>query len=82
MAGLCFPADKERALFTAATNKHGTNIHAFEYVQLQENFDYKRHEGKFAAIGGTVTSFMLSPNQSRLWAMRIFIEKGYVLLDK
>src|ERR1051325_3809031 len=60
-------------LIIAATNKAGTNIHAFEYVQLKGAFDLASHEGEEASISGTIASIQPNPNKSRFLVMRIYI---------
>lgn len=69
-------------LVVAATNKAGTTLHAFEYVQLKEAFDLASHDGEEASISGTIDSIQPNPNRSRLLIMRIYIAGASVNLDK
>lgn len=61
--------------------KRGTSIYAFEYVQLQGNFDPTRYQGKWAITGGTIKAFQYNPNVSKIWVMRIYIKKGLIELE-
>lgn len=77
------PDDKDKdKLMVAATNKMGTNIHAFEYVQLKEPFDFASHDGEEASISGTIDSIQPNPNKSRVLVMRLYISKASVNLSK
>ncbi|MCA1642764.1 MAG: hypothetical protein LC785_12630 [Acidobacteria bacterium] len=77
---ICASGDAKNKAMTAATNKKGTSIFAFEYVQLKEDFDFDKHEGKTAAIGGVVKSIVPNPNKSTIVILRIYISDGYILL--
>jgi hypothetical protein len=69
-------------LIIAATNKAGTTIHAFEYVQLKESFDLASHDGEEASISGTIDSIQSNPNKSRFLVLRIYISGASVTLKK
>jgi hypothetical protein len=77
------PADgaKDR-LFVGASNKSGTSILAFEYIQLKEAFDAAKHEGEPASVGGIIQRIAPNPNKSRAIVMRIYVAEGYVKLDR
>jgi hypothetical protein len=67
-------------LFVSASNRTGTSILAFEYVQLKEDFDAEQHEGRQASIGGVIQRIAPNPNKSRAIVMRVYITEGYVNL--
>jgi hypothetical protein len=78
---ICVNADAKDRLMVAASNKAGTTIHAFEYVQLKQEFDAASHSGEYASIGGVVDAIKLNPNKSRFLVMRIYISGGSVMLN-
>ena len=65
----------------AATNKTGTSILAFEYVQLKEPFDFGHHEDEKASISGNIDAIVPNPNKSRFLVMRLFISNGVIHLN-
>ena len=77
---ICRSGDKQDRVIIAATNKTGTSILAFEYVQLKEPFDFARHENEAASISGTIDSIVPNPNKSRFLVMRLFVSNGVIHL--
>ena len=77
---ICPSNDKPDRVMVAATNKTGTSILAFEYVQLKEPFDFAHHEGDKASISGRIDAIVPNPNKSRFLVMRLFIEDGVINL--
>lgn len=77
---ICASDDAMNKAVTAATNRKGTSIFAFEYVQLKEDFDFAKHKGEIATIGGIVKSIEPNPNKSKLLIMRIYVSDGYIML--
>jgi hypothetical protein len=77
---ICASDDAKNKAVTAATNRGGTSIFAFEYVQLKEDFDFEKHKGEAAAIGGVVKSIVPNPNKSTIVILRIYISDGYLML--
>ncbi len=82
MNSICVLSGSKYDLSSAAANNHGTSIHAFEYVKLQDKFDAKGHDGDLAEVSGILDSFQLNPNKSTIWIMRLFIDKGHVALER
>lgn len=76
---ICATAGTKDKLSVAAANKAGTNIHAFEYVQLKEEFDAASHQGEKASIGGVIDAIKLNPNKSRFLVMRIYISGASIV---
>ena len=64
----------------AATNKTGTSILAFEYVQLKEPFDFASHENAPASISGRIEAIVPNPNKSRGLVMRFYISDATIIL--
>src|SRR5205085_184392 len=79
---ICASEGSKDRLIVAATNKAGTTIHSFEYVQLKEKFDAASHEGEEASIGGVIDAIKLNPNKSKVLIMRIYITGGVVKLKE
>ena len=77
---ICVTEGAKDKLMVAASNKAATNIHAFEYVQLKENFDAASHRGEYATITGVIDAIKLNPNKSKFLVMRIYISGGVVML--
>ena len=78
---VCANADAKDRLMVAASNKAATTIHAFEYVQLKEEFDAVAHAGEYASIAGVIEAIKLNPNKSRFLVMRIYVRGGSVILN-
>ena len=79
---ICPSGDKQNRVMVAATNKTGTSILAFEYVDLKEPFDFTHHEDETASISGTIDSIVPNPNKSRFLVMRLFISNGVIHLNE
>ena len=77
---ICPSGEKQDRVMVAASNKTGTSILAFEYVQLKEPFDFEHHENEAASIFGTIDSILPNPNKSRAIVMRLFISNGVINL--
>jgi len=77
---ICPSDNKNNRVMIAASNKTGTSILAFEYVQLTEPFDFAHHEDEAASITGTIDAIVPNPNKSRAIVMRLFITNGVVKL--
>lgn len=77
---ICGKESTKDELVVAASDKSGTTIHSFEYVQLKEKFDAVSHQGEIASIGGIIDAIKLNPNKSRFLVMRIYITGGVVML--
>lgn len=78
---ICAQSSKDK-LVVAAANKSGTTIHAFEYVQLKEEFDAASYRDQYASITGVVEAIKLNPNKSRFLVMRIYVTGGVVTLKR
>jgi hypothetical protein len=78
---ICPSNEKRDRAMVAATNKTGTSILAFEYVQLKEPFDFEHHEDETASISGNIDAIVPNPNKSRFLVMRLFISNGVIHLN-
>lgn len=79
---ICGSQGSEDRLMVAATNRTGTSILAFEYVQLKEKFDAAAHEGKQASIDGRIESIKPNPNRSNIVILRIYVNGGVIKLKE
>jgi hypothetical protein len=77
---ICPAKDSPDKLVVAATNKKGTTILAFEYVQLKEAFDFASHEEEPASIVGIIQAIVPNPNKSRALVMRFYISDATIIL--
>ncbi len=75
---ICPVKNNEKALRVTATNKTGTAIHSFEYVQLRENFSAGENSGKSALVGGNLQKAEFNPKRSDIWIMRLTFDKGFI----
>ena len=78
---ICPSGDKNDRVMVAASNKLGTSILAFEYVQLKDPFDFEHHQDEAASISGTIDSIVPNPNKSRPIVMRLFASNGVIHLE-
>jgi hypothetical protein len=77
---ICGSQGPEDRLMVAATNKTGTTILAFEYVQLKEKFDAAAHEGEEASINGRIDAIKPNPNRSNILILRLYVNGGTIKL--
>jgi hypothetical protein len=77
---ICASDEGNYDLLIASTNMKGTSIHALVNVKLKAKVDYASHKGEEASVGGVIRSIELNPNVMRIWAIRITLEKGYIML--
>jgi hypothetical protein len=75
---ICAKKGESDELFSAATNRAGTNIHAFNFIQLEKKMDLTEREGRAAVVGGSIKAIAPNPIKSRLWVMRLYIENGFI----
>jgi hypothetical protein len=69
-----------KRFFITGTNHDITTIHDFEYIQLKEDFDFEKNDGKLAMIFGRIDSIAPNPNRSRLLILRIYVSDAYIKL--
>ena len=79
---ICPSKESKDRVFIAASNRTGTTILAFEYVQLKEPFDFASHEGEAASIVGDIQSIQPNPNKSRAIVMRLYISNAVIKLKE
>lgn len=75
---ICASKDDAQVLRVTATNKAGTAIHSFEYVETAENFDTAQNSGKSAFLGGTLQKAEFNERKSNIWIMRLYFRNGFV----
>jgi hypothetical protein len=59
-----------------ATNADATTILAFEYVELPELLDISQHQGEVGRLSGVLDRFLLNPNRSTIWIVRLYLKDG------
>ncbi|HEX2640677.1 MAG TPA: hypothetical protein VHL50_08905 [Pyrinomonadaceae bacterium] len=74
---ICAGDDPARIMITAS-NRAATTIHAFQYIQLKQKFDFAKNDGKIGSVTGTITSIVPNPNKSPFLVMRIYISDGVI----
>jgi hypothetical protein len=75
---ICAKKGESDELFSAATNKDRTNIHAAEIIQLAKKIDLTERVGSAVVVGGSIKAIEPNPNKSRLLVMRLYIENGFI----
>ena len=78
---VCRGNDNKR-FFITGTNHDITTIHDFEYIQLKDDFDFEKNDGKLAMIIGRIDSIAPNPNRSNLLILRIYVSDAYVKLKE
>lgn len=59
-----------------AANADGTTVLAFEYVELPEPLDISQHQGEVGRLSGVLDRFLLNPNRSTIWIVRLYLKDG------
>jgi hypothetical protein len=75
---ICEVKETPNAFRTTATNKEGSGIHSFDYVQLDQTANVKEFDGKEAFIGGTLRRAEFNEDPAKPWALRLFFNKGFL----
>ncbi len=75
---ICQVKDTPNAFRTTATNKEGSGIHSFDYVQFDELVSIKEFDGKETFIGGILYRADYYVDKSKPWVLRLFFKKGFV----
>ena len=75
---ICPSRESKTKFMIAASNKTGTTILAFEYVQLNEPFDFAKHVDQPASVIGNIEAVVPNPNKSRALVMRLFISNATI----
>lgn len=75
---ICQVKDTPNAFRTTATNKEGSGIHSFDYVQFDTAFNIKEFDGKETFIGGILQRAEYNEDKSKPWVLRLFFKNGFV----
>jgi hypothetical protein len=75
---ICPVKSNEKMLRVTATNKSGSAIHSFEYIQLAEKFDFTDKNGKSALVGGILKETEINLYKSSIPIMRLIFDRGFV----
>ena len=77
---ICATKDNEKVLRVTATNKSGSAIHSFEYVNLAEKIDIDGSSGKAAFLGGILQKAEINLYKQNISILRLVFDKGFVNL--
>jgi hypothetical protein len=77
---VCQVKDQPNAFRTTATNKEGSGIHSFDYVQFDQTVDIKEFDGKQAFLGGTLRRVEFNEDKTKPWVLRLFFNKGFLTI--
>jgi hypothetical protein len=75
---VCQVKDTPNALRTTATNKEGSGIHSFDYVQFDEAVNIKEFDSKETFLGGILRRAEYNEDKSKPWVLRLFFNKGFL----
>jgi hypothetical protein len=75
---ICPVRDNEKMLRVTATNKSGSAIHSFEYIQLTERLDFAGNRGKQAFVGGNLQKAEINLYKSNIPIIRLIFDRGFV----
>jgi hypothetical protein len=75
---ICPVKNNDKAVRVAATNKSGSAMHSFEYVQLTEKFDFTDKNKKSAFVGGILQKAEINLYKSNIPIMRLIFDRGFV----
>jgi hypothetical protein len=69
--------DNEIEGMTITANNAKTNILCFEYFRFADKINPSDFTGKMVRCGGTLQSFEVNPNDSKLWISRLYIANAF-----
>jgi hypothetical protein len=75
---VCQVKDTPNALRTTATNREGSGIHSFDYVEFDEVVNIKEFDGKETFVGGILRRAEYNEDKSKPWVLRLFFNKGFL----
>jgi hypothetical protein len=75
---ICQVKDTPNALRTTATNKEGSGIHSFDYVQFDTAFNIQEFTDKETFVGGILRRAEYNEDKSKPWVLRLFFNKGFM----
>ena len=75
---VCQVKESPNAFRTTATNKEGSGIHSFDYVQLDQPLDIKEFNNKEVFIGGILRRAEYNEDKSKPWVLRLFVNNGFL----
>ena len=75
---VCQVKDTPNALRTTATNKEGSGIHSFDYVEFDEALNIKEFDGKEIFMGGILRKIEYNEDKTKPWILRLTFNKGFL----
>lgn len=75
---ICQVKETPNTFRTTATNKEGSGIHSFDYVQFDQTVNLKEFDGKETFLGGTLRRAEFNEDKSKPWVLRLFFNSGFM----
>src|ERR1041384_5549925 len=75
---ICWSAEEKNKTMVTASNKKGTSIFAFEYVEFKGKFDFAKNAGRKGEIRGIIKAIEPNPNRSNIVILRIYVSEGRI----
>lgn len=75
---ICEVKETPNTFRTTATNKEGSGIHSFDYVQFDQAVSLKEFDGKETFLGGTLRRAEYNEDKSKPWVLRLFFHSGFM----
>lgn len=75
---ICQVKDTPNTLRTTATNREGSGIHSFDYVQFDAPVEIKEFDGKETFLGGILRKVEYNEDKSKPWILRLIFSNGFL----
>lgn len=75
---ICEVKETPNTFRTTATNKEGSGIHSFDYVQFDQAINLKEFDGKETFLGGTLRRAEYNEDKTKPWVLRLFFNNGFM----
>jgi hypothetical protein len=75
---ICLAKNSSSILRVTATNKSGSAIHSFEYVEISNPFNTQANHGRQAFLSGYLKKFEINRERNKPWVIRLFFNGGDV----
>ena len=75
---ICQVKDTPNALRMTATNKEGSGIHSFDYVEFDEALNIKEFDSKETFMGGILRKIEYNEDKTKPWILRLTFNKGFL----
>ncbi len=75
---ICEVRETPNTYRTTATNKEGSGIHIFDYVQFAQAVNLREFDGKDTFLGGTLRRAEYNEDKTKPWVLRLFFYDGFI----